>query len=255
MKILAIIGSPRKQNTYSLVKIFEKKLTRINEIDFEYLFLTEYKIGICKGCLNCIRLGKSSCPKSDTISSIVSKMDKSDGVIFASPVYIDNITGLMKNFIDHLVYIVHRPKFLDKYALILSTTKGSGLDQVLEYLKKTAIKLGFSVVGTFGTRTPTFNEKESEQEINELSKNFLHSIRSKKRMKPSLWSLLYFKTMRFLVKEILRDDFELDYKYWQNKGWFESTYFKDDKVGWFKNLLSKIVLFFIKRNIKKSNGN
>ena len=255
MKILAIIGSPRKQNTYSLVKIFEKRLKLINEIDFEYLFLKEYNIGICKGCLNCISYGKSSCPKSDIISSIVSKMDKMDGVIFASPVYIDNITGLMKNFIDHLVYIIHRPKFLDKYALILSTTKGSGLSQVLEYLKKTAIKLGFSVIGTFGARTPTFNEKESKKEINELCKDFLHSIQNKKRIKPSFWALLYFKIMRFLVKDLLKNDFELDYKYWKNKGWFESTYFKDGKVGWFKNLLSKIVFSFMKMNIRKNNGN
>jgi multimeric flavodoxin WrbA len=252
MKILAIIGSPRKENTFSLVKRFEKRLIQTNDVDFEYLFLKDYNIGICKGCLNCVRLGEDSCPKSETISKIVSKMNKCDGIIFASPVYIDNVTGLMKNFIDHLVYIVHRPQFLDKYALILATTKGSGLNEVLEYLKKTALKLGFSVVGKFGIRTPTFDSEEKEQEIKELCKDFFHSIKTKRWIKPSFWLLLYFKTMRFLVGDLLRDDFKLDYKYWQNKGWLESTYFKDGKVGWFKNIVSKIILFFVKRNIKRN---
>ncbi|MFO8020228.1 MAG: NAD(P)H-dependent oxidoreductase [Promethearchaeia archaeon] len=251
MKILAIIGSPRKKNTFSIVELFEKHLTRAEDIDFEYLFLDNFDLDLCKGCLNCVRLGKESCPHSEIVSEIVQKIEIADGIIFSSPVYIDNVTGLMKNFLDHLAYVVHRPQFLDKYALVISTTMGSGLDKVLMYLEKTAIKLGFSVVGRFGAQIPTFNIKERKTEIKHLSKEFITSIRDNKWIKPSFWALLYFKIMRLLVKDILGTDFEQDYQYWRQKGWFESDYFKEGNVGWFRNMLTNVITYFIKKKIEK----
>jgi multimeric flavodoxin WrbA len=48
-------------------------------------------------------------------------MHAADGVIFATPVYVMNVSALMKTFIDHFSYIYHRPRFFDKKALLLST--------------------------------------------------------------------------------------------------------------------------------------
>jgi multimeric flavodoxin WrbA len=41
MKILAVIGSPRKGNTYKVVQLIEQKMKELGEIDFEYLFLKD----------------------------------------------------------------------------------------------------------------------------------------------------------------------------------------------------------------------
>ena len=251
MRILAIIGSPRKKNTYKIVKEFEDSLKETIDLQFEYLFLNDYNLDICKGCLNCVRLGENHCPHNKIVSQLINKLQEADGVIFSSPVYIDNITGLMKNFLDHLVYLVHRPPFLDKYALVLSTTMGSGLDNVLTYLEKTAIKLGFSVVGRFGVKVPTFDKKKGKKEIKKISKDFIDSIENEKWIKPSFWAVLYFKIMRVLVKEILSNDFKLDYEYWKENGWFTRNYFKKGKIGWFKNFLTNLIIFFIKKEIEK----
>jgi multimeric flavodoxin WrbA len=36
-------------------------------------------------------------------------MQEADGVIFASPGYTANVSGLMKNLMDRLAYTAHRP--------------------------------------------------------------------------------------------------------------------------------------------------
>ncbi|MCL6590984.1 MAG: hypothetical protein K6U80_13650 [Firmicutes bacterium] len=40
----------------------------------------------------------------------------------------------MKNFLDHFTYFFHRPRFLDKTALVFSTTGGSGLKETRDIL-------------------------------------------------------------------------------------------------------------------------
>ena len=63
------------------------------------------------------------------------EMLNADGLIFVSPVYAHQVTALMKNFIDRFAYVLHRPCFLDKAALIISTTELTGLEDVLDSTK------------------------------------------------------------------------------------------------------------------------
>jgi multimeric flavodoxin WrbA len=48
-------------------------------------------------------------------------MQQADGVIFVSPVYTGNVSGLMKSLMDRLAYTAHRPAFLGKPAMLVAT--------------------------------------------------------------------------------------------------------------------------------------
>ncbi|HQO72393.1 MAG TPA: hypothetical protein PLJ53_06565 [Sedimentibacter sp.] len=48
-KITAIIGSARKGATYQAVREFEQNLKEYEEIDFEYIFLSDYNLEFCRG--------------------------------------------------------------------------------------------------------------------------------------------------------------------------------------------------------------
>ena len=54
MKIVAVMGSPRKLETLKVVQRFEEKLAARCEVTFSYIFLKEMNIKPCKGCFLCI---------------------------------------------------------------------------------------------------------------------------------------------------------------------------------------------------------
>jgi len=94
-KVLFISGSPRKGNThYVLSKIFDSIDTNYKEL----IFLKDKDIQFCKGCLACHH--KPSCVIKDDMEAILTKMINSDIFVIGSPNYFDNVSGLMKNFID-----------------------------------------------------------------------------------------------------------------------------------------------------------
>jgi multimeric flavodoxin WrbA len=103
MKIIAINGSPRgkKSVTYLMVEEFLKGAEEAGA-NTSHIILSELKINNCIGCLSCWMKTPSKCIFEDDFK----KTDCSDAdlVVLASPVYTDNITALLKNFIDRGVY-------------------------------------------------------------------------------------------------------------------------------------------------------
>ncbi len=92
--ILLISGSPRKGNTdFILKKIFQSLGG-----DKEIIFLRNKEIRHCSGCLSCHRFGK--CFMNDDVAKILDKMRTAKTLIIGSPNYFDNITGLLKDFLD-----------------------------------------------------------------------------------------------------------------------------------------------------------
>lgn len=53
-----IIGSERKKATYQAVRELEQNLKQYEEIDFEYIFLSDYNLGFCQGCKLCFDKGE-----------------------------------------------------------------------------------------------------------------------------------------------------------------------------------------------------
>lgn len=103
MKIVAINGSPRGKsgNTFIMVEEFLKG-ARNAGADCDHILLAEKKIHHCMGCFTCWTKTPGHCAISDDMTDLIPRL-KSDMVVFASPVYVDNVTGLMKNFMDRLV--------------------------------------------------------------------------------------------------------------------------------------------------------
>jgi multimeric flavodoxin WrbA len=64
-KVTAFIGSARKKSTYFAVQQFENNLKQYEDIDFEYVFLSDYNLGFCLGCCLCFNKGEVFCPLKD----------------------------------------------------------------------------------------------------------------------------------------------------------------------------------------------
>jgi FMN-dependent NADH-azoreductase len=103
MRIMAINGSPRGKggNTDVLVQSFLDGAVNAGA-DTETVYLSEKRIEHCKGCHSCWTATPGQCVIKDDMSSILRQMGVPAFIVLASPVYLANVTGTLKDFIDRL---------------------------------------------------------------------------------------------------------------------------------------------------------
>ncbi len=104
MKIVAINGSHRGKKGYTqflLNLIAEGAIAK--GASFETIILADYKINPCKACRAChTEKHYLKCVYDDDVEEIFNVMKEADILIYATPIYIFNMTGLMKTFLDRI---------------------------------------------------------------------------------------------------------------------------------------------------------
>lgn len=106
MKIVVINGSPKGEysNTNVMVNAFLKGAKEAGA-DTINIFLAEKEIEHCKGCHVCWTKGPGQCVISDDMLKVLSLVGGADIIAFASPVYFENISGMLKTFMDRMTMI------------------------------------------------------------------------------------------------------------------------------------------------------
>jgi len=259
MKVVVIIGSSRsKGNTYKVTKQLEEKIKKLGEVEFNYLFLKEANLKLCRGCFTCVTRGEYLCPIKDDRAKIEEQLLNSDGVIFASPVYVFNVTALMKNFIDRFGYASHRPLFFNQSVMAVSTSSGGGLKETLNYLESITRSWGFNFVDKLGVithpylvHTPRYTD-EIENNIDKAARSFYNSLKTKERKSSGLGELIQFRMMRVHAIDT-KEYFTADYKYFKEKGLVDKNkrYFIDTEINIFKNMFTGMIEKLIKRAMSK----
>ena len=153
MKVLAIIGSARKKETFNACSQVARRIREQEpSLQWENVILSERGINQCNGCWSCFEKGEHTCPFYEDINDIWTGMKDADGIVLASPVYAMQVSAWMKVFIDRSASLFHRPSF-HKPAIVISATAGGGLGPTIKYLRFAArgitIGLTESRVGAF----------------------------------------------------------------------------------------------------------
>ena len=76
--------------------------------------LSKLDIHNCDGCYMCWSKTPGECVHKDVMSELREKYRSADLVVFASPLYIFNVTGIMKTFMDRLLPILKPYMLLDE---------------------------------------------------------------------------------------------------------------------------------------------
>lgn len=107
MKVMAFNGSPRKKwNTAALLeKALEGAVSQGAETRLVHLYELDFK-----GCLSCFackkRGGKSYgiCAVQDDLTPIYTEIREADVIILGSPIYLGDVTGEMRSFMERLIF-------------------------------------------------------------------------------------------------------------------------------------------------------
>jgi multimeric flavodoxin WrbA len=246
MKILAIIGSHRAGNTLKAVQELKLEMLQHHSgLEFEYVNIWQKDIKICKGCFVCLARGIEKCPLKDDIPGIIEKMQAADGIILASPVYVMNVTPLMKNFIDRLSSYCHRPAFFHQKVLAVITTGGAGGGKVLNYMNSIAQSWGMQGAVKMGQSFPPMTEIPSKfitsnrVNITQAAGKF-SSLLTRKTFKPTISSVIQFEAQKaiFTLPEVA-EGLSADAAFYgdlKNK-----NYWVPAEIPWYKSLIARII--------------
>ena len=223
MKILAIIGSLRKKNTYNVInKIEEYHKAYTDECEYEYLFLKDLDFKQCRGCFLCISKGERFCPLKDNRDLIIQKIESADCIILASPNYAMNVNWLTKNMIDRFAYNLHRPMYFNKrFFLLITTGSFMGAKQAMKALS--VLPSGGKIIGKLIVDTaPEMSMKKrqkQEKKIINKSKQFVKIVDKNYTHFPPFVNLIWFAVFK-ASGEAFKRTLPADYEYYKNKDYF-----------------------------------
>ncbi len=222
MKILAINGSPRtiRSSTRKLTGYVLEGAAETGA-ETEMIDLCDLRVTPCTACEGCSFSG--ICVFEDDIPAIVTRMKGADGIIFASPVYIDNISGQMKVFFDRLADAIHYQLLAGKYGCSVATTHASGGDDVVGYQNHVLNYLGVVSVGGLSVATGGNAESVDAAEASArlLGKNLVEAIGTgfsdPIQEKEIAGNREFFKDLVVENRDFRPDD----YQRWVRMGWID----------------------------------
>ena len=242
-RVVAFLGTASKKHTDYAVRRFLEGLDSLGDVESEIVVLSDFRIGTCRGCKLCFERGEEACPLKDDRDVLIEKIHASDGVVFATPNYSFDVSGLMKIFLDRLGFVFHRPRFFGKtFTSIVSQGIYRG-HKIVGYLDFVGRGLGFKTVkGTYFTAFEPMTEKEREKingVLERQSRRFYESLTRPSFPVPDLLMLMGFRMGRTSVRLEL-DESSFDYPYYRDRGWFDSDYFYPTRLGPLKKAAGKL---------------
>lgn len=232
MRVLVITSSFRKKgNTSRVIDILTRRLTAeatrediVSEI--QTIGLADARLSYCHGCRVCFDRGETFCPYWDEIAPIKAAMQAADVWILASPVYVDDINGLMKTFLDRMAHVNHRPEFVGKYAYLLTTSGTGSSGHAAHTMTNTLRTWGTCIIGQHDFVTGALSSQEElnsryEKAVAGIANRIISAFRKNNAFSPSIVSLIFFKVQQTLWNRKVEDS--IDYHYWESKGWLSPT--------------------------------
>lgn len=100
-KAVVIFGSPRaeKGHTFRLLEHFVAGLREAG-VTVETMVLANHTIRPCRGCFSCWSKTPGQCIHQDDMAKLSEQADDADLLVYAQPLYVFSVPGIVKNFLD-----------------------------------------------------------------------------------------------------------------------------------------------------------
>lgn len=239
-KVAVIIGSPHRGGaTEAAARKLVDRLEAFGDVTGELVALSDYDIGVCRGCKVCFDRGEEYCPLHDDRDLVIGKMMDADAVVLASPNYSWQVSGLMKVFLDRLGFAFHRPQFHGRSASTIVVQGIAFGGRIRKYLEFVEGGLGFKVVkGSVITTLEPMSEKalrRMDRALTEQAARIHRQLLKPAFPTPSFFELMMFRMGRTGIRLNAPQDLR-DWAYYRDKGWFDSAYYYPTRLGWPKRV-------------------
>jgi len=217
MKVLLISSSPHREqsSTYLLATEVMRGLQE-KGVSCEEMHLSDYEVRFCKSCESCHKK-MLQCVIDDDVPMILRKMHDADGIVLATPNYINNVTGSLKTLLDRSSHFIHCKRLLGKY-VAAAVTSGSGhAEMVPEYIGfygrtcGAQYSGGVSAIRTFG--------EDKKDEAFRLGKKMARDMLTKKSYPEQIEMIEESKKHFARVMKLRKNDWVEEYRYWVEQGW------------------------------------
>lgn len=135
MKVLGIVGSPRKGGNTEIIMKEALKASEQEGAETEMIHLIDFNLKPCDGCRTCFET--KNCVIKDDVEKIFEKIVEADGIIVGSPVYFYNINAHTKTFVERVGYLNMargRRAFRNKVGGAVAVAGRSGLTDALSQI-------------------------------------------------------------------------------------------------------------------------
>jgi multimeric flavodoxin WrbA len=145
MRVLGIVGSPRKNGNTEILMNEVLGVARDAGCEAETFLMSEKQVAPCDACGTCFETG--SCVVQDDMQELYEMLDRADAVIFGSPVYFGSVSAQTKAVMDRMFALLPQRALKDKVAGALVVTRRVGAIQARSLLYGFCIVQGMVVAG------------------------------------------------------------------------------------------------------------
>jgi len=216
MKIFAICGSPRGKKSQTKTLAEEVlKAAQAQGANVEMADLSEARLEFCRACEACHQ--KPGCVLHDDANTILANVLNADGLVLASPVYLNQVTAQLKAVLDRSSHFVHCMRLTGKYLAVVTTSGGGGGAQVQAYLKNYGNTVGAQCVGGVDAKSPL--KPADVAAAAALGKALVAAIQEKQQYPDQIKSIESQKQYFRKLITLRKDEWPYEYQFWSNQDW------------------------------------
>lgn len=107
---------------------------RGEDVAYECLTGSDLHVSFCRSCNSCFKAGVCPLDETDDMGSLKEKILSADIVLFGTPVYLWEMSGVAKTVLDRISYWTHRLELAGKVGMALVTSSNNHASEVLANL-------------------------------------------------------------------------------------------------------------------------
>ena len=202
-------------NMKELFEIINSNLDNCITLELKLNIINISNLISCRGCKRCFKKGVCALDSMDNFYEYKERLIKSNIIMIYTPVYVDNVSGIIKTFIDRLASWSHKMTLAGKLCIIIITSNNTGIEWVGNYLYKVMSSYGLIVIGLI-TKTSKSNLKELKQQINDVIFRLLYYRKFPQKISTNYCLENLYSSYSYIYQNLCDSD-NFEKKVWEKK--------------------------------------